>query len=377
MPSKKKIILTGSIPPPYHGSSIYFSNLLNSKIKEEYNVSHLDISDHRDLDNLSRLDITNVTLALKNITSLYRMLKKSEFDLVYIPVASNFLPYLRDGLFILTAAYFSKAKIVIHLHEGDYFRKGFYDKAFFPVKYFIRKSLSKVDTAIVLGENLKPVFEGLVKNIEVCQNGIRKESNNGKDQKNNSGNKNIEINYLGNLFESKGVLDVLNAAELVLRKYNNVKFRFAGAWSMKEGNTKKKAEQIIKEKALGDHIEFTGVITGNAKDDFLNSTDIFVFPSWYKHEGFPLVIIESMAASCPVISTKDTGAIPDIVTNGETGLLIDKKRPDLIAEAIINLIENPEKRIIMGKEGKERYEKLFTLDTCIERMIGVFNKVLN
>ncbi|HMS32689.1 MAG TPA: glycosyltransferase family 4 protein [Ignavibacteria bacterium] len=377
MPSKKKIILTGSIPPPYHGSSIFFSSLLNSRIKDEFDISHLDISDHRDLDNLSRLDLTNVKLAFSNIISLYKMLKKTDYDLVYIPVASNFLPYLRDGLFILTASYFSKSKIVIHLHEGDYFRFGFYEKAVFPVKYFIRKSLSRVDTAIVLGENLKPVFEGLVKNIEICQNGIRKDNITGKDHKKNSGKRNIAVSYLGNLFESKGVIDILNAAEIVLRKHNDVNFRFAGAWSQKEGKTKEIADKIVEDKSLGDHVEFTGIITGKAKDDFLDRTDIFVFPTWYRHEGFPLVIIEAMAASCPVISTKETGAIPDIVAEGETGLLIDKKRPDLIAEAIIKLIEYPEKRKEMGEKGMERYEKFFTLDTCIERMIGVFNKVLN
>ena len=376
MTTKKKIILTGSIPPPYHGSSIYFSNLLNSAIKDEFEISHLDISDHRDLDNLSKLDLTNVKLALRNIAALRTILRRVEPDLVYIPIASNFLPYLRDGLFILTAAYFSKAKIVIHLHEGNYFRYGFYDKSFFPVKYFIRKSLSKVNTAIVLSKNLKTVFKGLVKNTEVCHNGIEFPVDDKNYQK-NSLTENIKVSFLGNLFESKGVLDVLKAAEIVLKKYSKVKFCFAGAWSAKEGNTKEKAFQIINKKGLSDHVEFAGVLTGDSKIEFLNQTDIFVFPSWYKHEGFPLVIIEAMAASCPVISVKDTGAIPDIVIEGITGILIDKKMPEQIAEAVIKLIDNPEGRTSMGNRGKERYEKLYTLDSSIKKMISIFNKVLN
>jgi len=376
MTSKKKIILTGSIPPPYHGSSIYFRNLLNSAIKDEFEISNLDISDHRDLDNLSRLDLTNVKLALKNIAALRTMLGKVKPDLVYIPVASNFLPYLRDGLFILTAAYFSKAKIVIHLHEGNYFRNEFYDNAFFPVKYFIRKSLSKVDTAIVLSEKLKFVFKGLVKNTEVCHNGIKFVIGDKNYQKNTL-SENINVSFLGNLFESKGVLDVLKAAEIVLDKHSKVKFRFAGSWSAKEGNTKEKAFQIINKKGLADHVEFAGVLTGESKVEFLNQTDIFVFPSWYKHEGFPLVIIEAMAASCPVISVKDTGAINDIVIEGKTGILIDKKRPDQIAEAVIKLINDPEVRTALGKSGKERYEKFYTLESSINKMISVFNNVLN
>ncbi len=377
MPVNKKIILAGSIPPPYHGSSIYFYNLLNSKIRNEFDVSHLDLSDHRDLDNLSRLDFTNVKLALKNIITMFRLLRKTDPELVYIPVASNFLPYLRDGLLILTAAYFSKAKIVIHLHEGGYFRSGFYDKAPIPVKYFIKKSLGKADTAIVLSENLKFVFNGLVRNTEVCNNGISQRHADNSIQKKSSPDDLITVGFLGNLFESKGVLDVLNAAEEILKKCHKVKFRFAGAWSDKEGNTEEKAYRLINENGLTEHVEFTGVVTGKDKDKFLECTDIFLFPSWYKHEGFPLVIIEAMSASCPVISVKDTGAISDIIVDGDTGFLIDKKRPDQIAESVIKLIKDPGLRMEMGKRGRERYEQRYTLDSSINRIISIFNKVLN
>ena len=65
MPIKKKVLLIGSIPPPVHGSNVYFNSLLNSKIRDEFEIAHLDISDHRDLSNLSKLDFTNVTLAFK------------------------------------------------------------------------------------------------------------------------------------------------------------------------------------------------------------------------------------------------------------------------------------------------------------------------
>ncbi|MBK8551327.1 MAG: glycosyltransferase family 4 protein [Ignavibacteria bacterium] len=377
MTERKTVILVGSIPPPFHGSSIYFNNLLNSKMKDEFDITHLDISDHRDLDNLSKLDLTNVTLALKSILNLHKMLKTVKPDLVYIPVASNFLPYLRDGLFILTSAYFSKAKIVIHLHEGNYFRNEFYDKSNFLLKRFIKRTLSKTDTAIVLGDRLISIFDGLVKNVVAVPNGINRESTSVIKDRFNSDREKIIIGFLGNLFESKGVLDILNAAEIVLKKYDNVEFRFAGAWSLKEGNTKHKAERIIAEKNLGNRVFFSGVITGPDKEEFLNKTDIFVFPTWYKYEGFGIVIIEAMAEGLPVISTKDTGTIPDIVTDGETGILIGKQDSVQIADAIIKLIENPLLRKTMGEKGKLRYEKYFTLDTNINKMIAVFNKVLN
>ena len=154
-------------------------------------------------------------------------------------------------------------------------------------------------------------------------------------------------------------------------------FQFAGAWSLKEGDTKKKAEQIISENELETKVKFLGVITGTDKENFLNRLDIFVFPTWYKYEGFGIVIIEAMSSGLPVLSTKDVGTIPDIVVDGETGILVDRKNPEKIAEAILKLIEDPALRIEMGRKGKQRYEEHYTLDVNVNKMISVFNQALN
>ncbi|MEO8209294.1 MAG: glycosyltransferase family 4 protein [bacterium] len=376
MSAKKKIILIGSVPPPYHGSNIYFYNLLNSKIKGEFDISHLDISDHRNLDNLSKLDFENVRLAAKNIISLFNMLRKLRPDLVYIPVSSNFLPYLRDGLFIFTVSFFSKAKIVIHLHEGKHFREGFYKNSSSIVKFFIKSSLGKVDAAIVYSEGLKSIFKGLVKNIYAFPNGIPDTfiSNN---KRNENITDKISIGFLGNLFESKGVIDVINAAVILTKKFREIEFNFAGAWSGKEDQTKMKADEIIGKNDLGKFIKFRGVLSGKEKENFLYETGILVFPTWYKYEGCPLVIIESMCFGIPVISTKDIGAISEMVIDGETGILVRIKSPEQISDAIIKLIENRGLRVRMGKAGRERFEELFTMDRNVENIIGVFNKILN
>lgn len=379
MSVKKKVLLVGSLPPPVHGSNIYFQNLLNSEIRNEFDITHLDISDHRDLKNLSKLDLTNVTLALNSITELRKKLIDVKPDLVYIPVASNFLPYLRDGLFILVSSYFSNAKVIIHSHEGDNFRKGFYEGSSFPVKYFIKKSLGKVDTSIVLGERLRNVFSEFVKNVEVVPNGIEREEIdlNVTEHPRNRTSNNIQIGFLGNLFESKGVIDLVNAAIIVLGKHPDTKFIIAGGSPSREQSALEEAERIISKHGLQDNFIFPGVITGNAKKEFFTDTDIFVFPSWYRYEGLPLVILAAMSSSIPVVSVKETGVIADIVAENETGILTEKKNPQETADAIIYLIENPDIRIEMGRKGKEKFEKEFTLKTNINNIIRVFNKVLN
>lgn len=373
----KKVILIGSIPPPFHGSNVYFSNLLNSELRDKFEIFHLDISDHRSLDNLSKIDFTNVYLALKNLFKLIQLIRTVRPDLIYIPVSSNFLPYFRDGLFILISHFFSDAKIIIHLHEGDYFRKYFYERSDSFVKFFIRYTLAKVDTAIVYSDRLKYNFEGFVKNIVAFPNGLEANRNQDEEYFAKIPKQIAVISFYSNLFESKGVLDVLEAAAIVVKKDSGVRFLFTGNWIKKEEKTKIRAEQIIIENDLTKYVEFTGVITGEAKEKFLKETDIMVFPTWYPYEGCPMVILESMEYSIPVISTKDTGAIPEMISDGESGILVERNNPGQIAEAIFKLLSDENLRISMGKKARERFKMYFTLDRNLDNIITAFTKALN
>ncbi len=375
---KKKIIITGSLPPPYHGSSVYIKNLLDSGLKDKFEIHHHDISDHRDLKNLSKLDLTNVKIALKSISGIRAIVKKINPDIVYIPVASNFLPFLRDGLMIITASKYSDAKIIIHLHEGDYFRKTFYNESSEPVKFFIRKALSKVHTAIVYSNNLKSNFEGFVKNITAFPNGADfpetvKYSRFQKDP-----DEKFVISYYSNLYESKGILDLLNAAVVLKSKNRNFEVHIAGDYPDNENLTENKAKEIISSGGLNDKVFFHGVVSGKKdKENFLKNTDILVHPTWYPYEGCPLAVIEAFAHGIPVISVKDSGAIPEMIENGVTGLLVEKKNPDKIAEAVITLTENKLLRESISAAAVKSYLKNFTAETNINNIITTFNNALN
>jgi len=365
--------LIGSVPPPYHGSNIYFQTILNSKLNNEFFLIHLDTSDHRDLGNLGKFEFTNIYIALKNILKLLKLLVANSPNLVYISPAASFWPYIRDGLFILITTFFSNAKIVIHLHSGQYFREEFYIKLNFLFRLFIRWTLRRVDTGIVLGEKLRSLFASLLKNIVVIPNGCEFFlSNYSKFIKNP--NDEIVVGYLGNFFKSKGILNVIEAAELVLKENRKIKFIFAGSWPQQEVNFKKEIFHFIVECNLIDNIFFVGELIGLDKERFLIDTDIFVFPSL--NEGLPLVILEAMAASCPVISTKDVGVISEVVIDGITGILVEKQNPKQIAEAIKKLIEHPELRESMGKAGKDRFDLYYTFDNNISKLIEIFKDTL-
>jgi glycosyltransferase involved in cell wall biosynthesis len=183
----------------------------------------------------------------------------------------------------------------------------------------------------------------------------------------------LTISYMGTLSKTKGVLDILRAAKELVPRYSKMKFRFAGMWWGQEPDTKEIAFNIIRENGLAGNVEFVGFVHGHQKDNFLRNSDIFVFPSWY--EGLGLVNLEAMAAGCPVISSKGVGAIPEIVLDGITGILVEPKHPEQIVQAITWLAENPEVRRKMGSAGRTRVHDCYTFEKNIECMSTVFRSL--
>ena len=101
--------------------------------------------------------------------------------------------------------------------------------------------------------------------------------------------------------------------------------------------------------------------------------DIFVFPSF--NDAFPLVILEAMQFSLPVISTFE-GSIPDIIIDNVTGFLVETHNAYRLAERIAILLKDKDLRIEMGKKGYERFINNFTLSHFENNMNKTFQSIL-
>jgi glycosyltransferase involved in cell wall biosynthesis len=120
-----------------------------------------------------------------------------------------------------------------------------------------------------------------------------------------------------------------------------------------------------------DYIVWTGFLQNPIP--VLQQLDIVVLPS--KEEGFGLVLIEAMAAGKPVIGTL-CGGIPEIVVDGETGLLVPPESPHELAKAISTLLKNPDLARRMGQAGRRRVEKHFSVDPYVENVEKVYLELL-
>ena len=108
---------------------------------------------------------------------------------------------------------------------------------------------------------------------------------------------------------------------------------------------------------------------------FWKDADIFVFPTYYHNECFPLVILEAMEQGLPVISTNE-GGIRDIIDNGNSGYTVEKNNPIDLASAIELLIKDPELCNSMGVAGRRQFEEKFTEEVFEKKMRECLEKAI-
>ena len=368
--AKHSVIVLAPTPPPYMGPSIATEILLNSKFTNTFNVYHIDTADRRPLNKLSKVDFTNIYLALKHYSILLLYLIRYRTQVVYIPISQTSIGFLRDFPFILLGRIFRK-RVILHLRGGNF--RNFYEEASVFMRWFIRRTLAHIDRMIVLGETFRPLFDNLVEpeKISVVPNGcdihFSPENTNNHDET-------IKILFLANLIPEKGLFEVLHAIPLIVQAHRNVKFQFAGGW--RSESDRESCLEFIKTKEVSDFVEFLDIIKGERKRQVLADSDVFVFPTFYKAEGHPWVIVEAMAAGLPIITT-DWGCIKESVIHDTNGFIITPRNHEEVAEHVCRLIENKSLRLEMGRASRLRYEEKFTETHFAESMIRSFQATLN
>ena len=100
---------------------------------------------------------------------------------------------------------------------------------------------------------------------------------------------------------------------------------------------------------------------------------IFVFPSLW-HEPFGIPVIEAMAAGLPVVATRG-GALPEVIVDGETGILVERGDSEGLAAAICKLLADPHLRERMGAAGRRRVRQLFTWDRSVARLEELYEGI--
>jgi spore coat protein SA len=134
-------------------------------------------------------------------------------------------------------------------------------------------------------------------------------------------------------------------------------------------------EELIRRQVSGLSQAFLhGRVANSQLCSHYSRAGIFVFPSVW-HEPFGIPVIEAMAAGLPVIATRG-GALPEVVRDGETGILVERGDSQELAGAIGKLLSDPSLRQRMGAAGRKRVQQLFTWDRSVARLQELYARIL-
>jgi glycosyltransferase involved in cell wall biosynthesis len=206
-------------------------------------------------------------------------------------------------------------------------------------RYLSREKINLIYNGVNLDEFTKP---------EITQN-IRAQFDIKEDE--------VVLANIGRICRQKGQIYLIEALPFVLKSFTKFKLLLVGAGSKEEILMKR-----IKELGIEDKVIFTGF--RNDIPSILNMIDFVVHTALY--EGCPWIIIETMAAGKPIVSS-NIDSVAEIMVDGETGYLAEDKNPEDIAAKILKMINNPE-RDKMGEKGRKIVEAKFTFDEKIDRI---------
>lgn len=370
----RTVMLLGPLAPPYIGPAIATEMIVNSKLKERFNLIHLNTNTHQTVNSLGRLALGNLSKNMVLYLKMVRLLFRNRPELVLIPVSQTTRGFLKDSIFILISWFFG-VKIILQLRGSNF--RNWLSQSSRLVNRYVKKVLNMTQGMIVLGKKLKELFLDYYspEKIFVVPNGA--DYNYSVESQKQNGE--IRIVYLGSIKASKGIGDIVDAIACMKKELHTADFelQIAGQWSpVSEWATAQRFKEdvlnVIKKNRLP--VTFAGELVGEAKWALLSSADIFVFTP-REPEGHPWVIIEAMAAGLPIIST-DKGAITESVIDGVNGFIVDAGSPKQIAEKLNMLIENRDLREQMGKKSKDVYLEKFTESKMVDNLSRAFLSVI-
>ena len=193
----------------------------------------------------------------------------------------------------------------------------------------------------------------------------------------NSKNNNARvILFVGRLVEKKGVSDLIDAyAKLRLEERQGTIL-----WIIGDGTLRLSLERQAAALKIHDQVRFLGYIANDQLPAYYAAAEIFVAPSIIDRsgdtEGQGVVIIEAMASGVPVVAYK-SGGIPDVISDEQTGLLVEPGNTQALSNAITRLLRDTDLRVRLGSAGREHVCRHYTWKTIAKQFMSIFTDVVN
>lgn len=362
----KKILCILQLPPPVHGASLMNSYVVNSEVlRRKFTIDIVNLQFAKSIKQLEKFSFLKVYKALSYGFAIAKIVIAQRPDLVYFNLSTKGFALYRDVYYVLLLKLLN-SKIVFHLHA-----KGIKNNI---KKSFLKKKMHawifKNSHVICLSERLSEDISEVYRSPFIVPNGIEIMPKTNGIQ-NRSKKSIVNVLFLSNYIRSKGILVLIDALGILHSQGYQFNARLVGAPA---DLTIEFLENLIADQSLAEVVKVTGPLYGNDKLAEFQSADIFAFPTY--NEAFPLVILEAMQHSLPVVSTLE-GGIPEMTIDGKTGFLVETQNAPMLAEKIAILLKNESMRIEMGKRGYERFMDNFTINHFENNMHNTFQTILD
>ena len=366
---KPKILFIMHMPPPVHGAAMVGQYIHDSKlINGEFDCHYINLTTAKNLQDIGKVGMRKLLDFFKLLKKIRHEVKVVKPQLVYVTPNACGGAFYKDFVVVQMLKRLG-CQVVVHYHnkgvathQDRWFDDALYKRFFKNIK------------VILLSECLYDDVKKYVKrdDVFVCGNGIPSTAIerfvSAPFDAASPEDKIPHLLFLSNLLISKGVVVLLDALKILKEKGCCFTCDFVGGETVEMDATMFQNE--VTKRGLEDMVVYHGRKYGKDKETFLNAADIFVFPTFYHNECFPLVLLEAMQHRLPCVSTTE-GGIPGIIDEGKTGFLVPKYNAAILANKIEFLLSDSALRQRMGEAGREKFEKEFTLEVFEKRMAEI------
>jgi len=359
---KLKVLVVGQTPPPYGGQAIMIQKVLEGHY-DMVDLYHVRMAFSHTMSEMGKFKFYKLHEQIKVVIKILRLSFQYRFDaLLYPPAASNRWSLIRD-ITTLIAIRWMFPKVVFMFHAGGL--SMVYNSASLWLKSLMKLAYFRPDIAVHVSHLLTDDGRTIhARKILVVHNTT--EDVYPLYSAHRSMNEVPVILFVGALFASKGIFDLLDSCNILRSRGIDFQLKVMG-----EGDQEMSIRDYISRNRLEDNVTLLGAKTNEEKWKEFARADIFCLPTYFEAETFGLVVLEAMMFSLPIVATRWRG-LPELVRDGENGFLVPIRSPHLLAEKLQLLIENPILRVKMGKHGRDLFLGHFTPEHFYKKMNDLF-----
>jgi glycosyltransferase involved in cell wall biosynthesis len=354
-----RVLLVGKGPPDRGGIASFLQILLASDLGSRHEIRLLNLT-RDEVPRAGRLTSANVRRTLSDTVRVGKEAGRAEVVHIHTALVPA-VTLVRAGMLCL-AARIRGAKVALHVHSG-LVELWLTTRA---RRALARVLLSSAHRILTMSNPTRDALAGALgeRRISVVDNGVDVDRFHPGD----AANVPPRILYAGLLTPRKGVVDLMRASEELVRRGLAHELVLAGGMPDEGPN-----DEAAVRAAAPSTANLLGAQSHDRMPALYRDSDLFCLPSWF--EAMPLSILEAMASGLPVVAT-GVGDVRRIVEHGVTGLVVPPKRPDLLADALGELLADGDRRRSMGEAGRRAVADRFATGRMIDEIDAIYRQLV-